>query len=207
MRALQDELGAMVKRVAARDLASVDRQRAQSDEALFQALLAGQREAFSTLFRRYQQPLYGFIARMAGDPTEAEDLLQEVFLRLLRQPAPLSHVKAWLYRTATNAVIDHRRHRRHETIADEPSLTSLIDRPESALPRDPGDRVAQQDVLGRALATLTEEQRVVVSLHYFGDLPIREVARVLGLPEGTVKSRLARAYRLLADALKREEDL
>lgn len=174
-----------------------------SDEELFRAALAGYGEAFSALFRRYQGPLYGFLARMVDEPTLAEDLLQEVFLRLFRCGRPIDHVKAWLYRVATNLVIDARRRYRREILTGDPwDADPGAARSETC---DPGDVLARRDVLARALSTLTEDQRMVGGLHYFADQPIREVAQILELPEGTVKTRLARAYRRLAGALEQEE--
>ena len=172
-----------------------------TDEALLTAARAGDQEAFSMLFHRYQGPLYGFLARTMDDPVRAEDVLQDVFLRLLQQRGRIDHVKGWLYRTAANRVIDGHRRLHREVLVHDP-YDGVTVRP---IVPDPAETVVQQDGLGRALGALGPDHRVVVGLHYFADLPVREVAAVLRVPEGTVKSRLGRAYRILGEALRREE--
>lgn len=173
-----------------------------SDEDLLRLVLHGEQAALTCLFDRHRDALHRLLRGLTGDDFLAEDLLQETFLRLWRAPQALGSVakgRAYIYRMAVNLAQDHARRQRRER-----------ELPRERPPR-PGDQTAladavgERDALGRALRVLSPPQRVVIGLHYHADQPIAEVARILGIPQGTVKTRLSRAYRRLAAAL-REED-
>lgn len=176
-----------------------------SDEQLLQDALAGDGGAAEQLVSRYERPLYRMLLGMTGRPAVAEDLVQDVFFRLIRQRAPLANVGGWLYRCAANLAIDHaRRRRREQLVAELPA----------GPPAGPDwtDQVLDRERLAAALAELPAEQRQVVALHYFADQSLPDIARALTLPLGTVKTRLYRAYRRLASLLapaappRREDD-
>ena len=170
-----------------------------SDEQLLRAAQDGAGGAMALLVARFERPLYRMLLGLTGRPAVAEDLLQDTFVRLVRQPVPLDHVAGWLYRCAGNLAIDHARRCGREQLMAEP--------PEPPAPSgDWTDRIVDRERLAAAVAQLTPEQRQAIALHYFADQPLAEVARVLGVPLGTVKTRLHRAYRRLAETLAPNDD-
>lgn len=179
------------------------------DEDLFARLLQGDEEALETLFARYAQPLYGFLWRLTGDQALAEDLLQEVFIRLVNYAGKLpQNFRAWFYTVARNLAYDAMRARRrqqaHRADGFDGSVEELMDAaqksPETAVQsRDDDERVRQ------SLERLPDEQREVVLLRFYQGLSLEEIATVVEVSLGTVKSRLYRALKLLRGMLLREE--
>lgn len=144
----------------------------------------GVREVYLAHYGR----LAGWCAHLVGDPDLGHEFATEAFTRLLSRWRTVDDPRPWLYMTATNLVRDHWRRTERERRA----LRRIAAEPPSTAAGDPGIR----DVVDR----LPERLRTVVLLHYYADLPVRDVAAVLGKAEGTVKRALfdARA-RLLAD--------
>ncbi|HWQ15524.1 MAG TPA: sigma-70 family RNA polymerase sigma factor [Roseiflexaceae bacterium] len=146
----------------------------------------------------YYGPIYRYIVFRVGDRETAEDLTSDVFERFLRalrtRTAPQGTLGGWLFRVAANVVSDHhrRRYRAPQTGLDE-RIESRDAGPEGAVE----ERMARED-LRRALAGLTEEQQHVIALRFGQELPIQDVARVLGKTEGAVKQLQARAIAALA---------
>ncbi len=172
-----------------------------SDGALLAAVRAGQKEALALLFRRHRDPIYRYLYGLTKQRELAEDLLQDTFFRLWRQGERLPQDTriAYVYRIAVNLVRDHVRR-----VREHPGLPPDW---EHRVSRDfqPMERVADVDMVSRALATLSPEQRLTVGLHYFADQPVERVGQILGIPTGTVKTRLSRAYRQLAEVIARQE--
>ncbi|MFZ0491686.1 MAG: sigma-70 family RNA polymerase sigma factor [Acidimicrobiia bacterium] len=154
----------------------------------------GERDAFRDLVDTWQRPLSGFVTRMCDDPATVDDIVQSIWLKVvrglprLRDPAGFP---AWIFSIARRCVID--RYRRHDPV--EP-LDETVDEAFDDL----DDRLAAGEIAG-AVAGLPPAEREVVELHYLVDLSIADIAQVVGAPEGTVKSRLSRARRMLAPAL------
>ena len=179
------------------------------DEELFARLLQGDEEALETLFARYAPPLYGFLWRLTSDQTLAEDLLQEVFIRLVNYAGkPPLYFRAWLYTIARNLAYDalraHGREQSHRAYSGANSDEALKDTtqnlPEKViLSRDNEERIRQ------SLERLPDEQREIVLLRFYQGLSLEEIAAVVEVSLGTVKSRLYRALRLLRGMLLREE--
>ncbi|HEX2765680.1 MAG TPA: sigma-70 family RNA polymerase sigma factor [Candidatus Limnocylindria bacterium] len=136
------------------------------------------------------------------DAEEAEDATHDAFARAwrdLHRLRDLDRLDAWFGRILANACRDRlrrRRHRRHEPL-DESAA--------GASPHDGSQLVADRDALDRAFADLNADQRLAVVLRYYGDLDVEEVARTVGSPVGTVRSRLHYALRLLRSALERAD--
>jgi len=159
-------------------------------------------QAFAQLAGRWQRPIQNLCARMSGNLHRGEDLAQEVFARLFSRRKgyePTGKFSTFLWRMALNICYDDLRKtsRRRELSLDSNDVAG-----ESRLELFPAGEAAPDDTMAqgesaeavrRALAELAEPYRVVVVLRHYEDLKFREIAEVLGLPEGTVKSRMAEA--------------
>lgn len=166
-------------------------------------------EAYDCIIDAYGPRLYGYLYRLSGSREDAEDLLQEVFLRVVRTIGDYSHdgrFEAWLFRIATNLVRDRaRRAQRGPRIARvDPAEAELGDgggnwsgsgRGDEPGPDAPLILAEDVDALQRALAKLSEPEREVVMLRHFADLTFAEIAEAMGTPLGTT---LARGHRALA---------
>lgn len=175
----------------------------QSDESLAIAVQQGSEAAMNNLVERYYTPLLRYLYRMAGGQQAlAEDLTQETFLRMMRGIAsykPQRPFKAWLYTIATNIARNHYTAadtKRSENIEEDSDFEGDEDLPEAALMQNQ-DSAAVFD----ALMKLPEQQRSVLVLFYYEDLPQKEIAEILGIPVGTVKSRLSNSLRRLREML------
>ena len=171
--------------------------RDRTDEQLLAAHVAGDRFAFEQLFHRYHQPLYRLARATIRCPDDAHDALQDAMLSAHCGAAQFRHdcsVSSWLYRITVNACLDRlRRHKTHPT-------TSL----DGALEGSAGDPMPGVDtalMLDGALRRLPDEQRVAVVAVDMQGFSVAEAALLLGVPEGTVKSRRARARSRLAGTL------
>lgn len=163
---------------------------------------SGDREAFAFLFEQYKNLVYKTAYLMLGEPLEAEDALQEVFVQVYRSVSGFDPRKAafttWLYRVTINHCLNRRRQQR--------SFLLPLEEFSSVLKTDfPGVQLAEEQVLQQAVSELTEKQRAVVILRYYWDLPYAEIAQVLDLPLGTVKSRLDLALKALRKVIEKQE--
>jgi RNA polymerase sigma-70 factor (ECF subfamily) len=174
----------------------------------------GQSEAFGVLVRRYERELYGYLRRYLGDGSLAEDVFQNTFLQLYLKSGQYEAgrpVRPWLYTIATHQAIDAlRRNARHQLLSLEQKraentdgeVRSLLDALESRGPA-PLDNLAAQERKERVRAgveRLPDFLREVVILAYYQGLKYREIADILGIPVGTVKSRLHAALVRLQEA-------
>ena len=163
----------------------------------------GDREAFHHLVDQYKNVLFGTAVLMTGNRAVAEEQVQEALLsawRGIRGFRRGSPVKPWLVRILVNAVLAHQRRLRVPTVqldGNEPrEANNTYPDPAETL-----DALENRLVLRRAIAGLSPDHRQVVALRYFAELTVPEVARSLGIREGTVKSRLHRALALLRPQL------
>ncbi len=179
------------------------------DESLLLRDLCSDRgeQAARALYRAYSGELYGFALNRLGDRGQAEEVVQDVFMRVWRHAgeydATRGSVRTWLYGIARNAVIDLERHRsrRPPLAAHEPQER------DGAAPDEPIERALLRWQVQAALERLTPEHREVVRLAHLGGLSVREISDLLGLPEGTVKSRTYYALQNLRLALDEMEAL
>lgn len=177
-----------------------------SDEALVTAVRNGDLGAFDALYSRWERRLFGYIRRQVQTHEEAEDLFQEVFLRVLRDRSYDPHrgrFAPWLFTAARNRCTDHKRSRGRdevgrEAMAADPA-TSAAPARQSAEPRD----VLEAETVRAAVGALPTGQRNLLLLKQVGDLTYREIAELEGIPEGTVKSRLHQAVHAFRRALGR----
>ena len=176
----------------------------------------GNRPAFEELVHRYEKELYGYLRNYLGDPEMAEDVFQQTFLQVYLkcdQFEPERKLRPWLYAVATNQAIDHQRHSGRHRMAsldgrmgkgDEDSETGsfveLFDSPDRG-PVEANVNLEQAGEVRRAVDDLPEQMRQVVLLVYFQGLKYREAAQALGIPVGTVKSRLHGAVQKLGEVL------
>jgi len=172
----------------------------------------GNQEACREIVRRYERPIFNMIVRMVRDRALAEDLSQDTFLKAfsrLDRYDPAYRLSNWLFKIAHNTVIDHVRKQKSAALPID-SLSrgedlSALDAGDPAA-RDPIETLAQAELaraVDSAMASLRPEYRQVVVLRYQEELSHEEIARITGLPVGTVKSHLHRARAQLAVALAR----
>ena len=175
-----------------------------SDEDLLARFIRGQTEAFGVLVRRYERELYGYLRRYLGDATLAEDVFQNTFVQVyakLDQYEAGRPVRPWLYTIATHQAIDAlRRNGRHPTISLDQNLVetgtgefqNLIELLETRGPTPAEAAEAEERKLRvrASVEALPDLLKQVVLLAYYQGLKYREVAEILGIPVGTVKSRL-----------------
>ena len=161
-----------------------------SDETLIQRIAAGDRLAMRTLFARHRVAVYRWLLRLVSDEALAEDLLSDVFLDVWRQAASLearASVSTWLLAIARHKALSARR-RRTDAELDDPVASTVAD------PADGPDLVLEKksttELMRACLAELSPEHREVMDLVYYHDKSVREVARIIGIPEPTVKARM-----------------
>jgi len=201
------------RRAAGRDEAPVGQ---RTDEELLLAYRDhGDRQAFDELVYRYEAELYNYLRNYLGDAQMAEDAFQNTFLQVHLKCGQFERgrrVRPWLYAVAVNQAIDaHRRNRRHRLLSldrrtgnggawEEATLTELLDGVETD-PAQAFDSAEQGVSLRRAVDRLPEALRQAVLLVYYQGLRYREAAEILGVPVGTVKSRLHAAIQRLGAML------
>ncbi len=186
-----------------------------SDTELLRRHLAGEDEAFTALVRRYERELYNFLARFTGDPTLAEDLFQETFLQLHVSAATFDQtkkLKPWLFTIAANKARDAMRSRLRRAAAPlDATVSGTADDRTTYADLMPSDVPAPQEsmlnledrlAVESIVSQMPEHLRTVLVLSYFSDLPYKEIAEILGVPLGTVKSRLHAAVKHFAEQWK-----
>lgn len=171
------------------------------DEELLAAHLAGISEAFGTLVARYTDEIYGFVLRFVGNAAAAEDLTQETFLQVhLAAGAfdPQRSFRPWLYTIAANKARDYLRGRGRRAelplearaADDEGPLGGQYLEAENVAPDEVADAEQARQTVRELIATMPEHLRLILVLGYYHQLPYAEMAEILDIPVGTVKSRL-----------------
>jgi len=170
---------------------------------------AGDTQAFEELVRRHERRVFRLLLRMLGNREEAEDVTQEAFLSLHRHGHRFrreARFSTFVYRVAANAALNRRRtpgRNRNRINEFKNQQSAGLDLPPA--PRNPEDAAVGSEVQDRvqeALLALPQDLRVAVVLYDIEGQSYQEVARVLGIPEGTVKSRIHRARRALREGLR-----
>jgi RNA polymerase sigma-70 factor (ECF subfamily) len=165
------------------------------DRALLASHVAGDPDAFSTLVRRHQDRLWAVALRTLGNREEAADALQDALLSAFRSAATYrgdARVTTWLHRIVVNACLDRVRRQK---------VRPTVPMPDDGGPADPRDHLADRETaieIEVALAELPEEQRAALVLVDVHGMPVEDVAAVLGVPAGTIKSRCFRGRARLA---------
>jgi len=171
-------------------------------------LVAGDHSALGEVYDQFSSLVYGLALRVIGDPRGAEDVSQDVFVWIWERPDAFDpdrgSLRTWLGTVTHRRSVDYVRReeaRRRRTERDAALARSVPDVGELAAALVTAERVRA------ALEVLPDEQRQAVDLAYFGGRTYREVAEVLGIPEGTAKSRLRLALRKIASVLEAEGDV
>lgn len=171
----------------------------EEDSILVQRTLSGNQEAFRLLYRRHVGPVRRLVYQMTTDSQVLDDLTQDVFLKVHRNLSKFrgdAQFSTWLFRIAYNVCQDyHRRKGRSNKIVSLP----VEDLPISAPDAEVLSRLDRQELVGRALETLTPDHRAVVILHDLQEKSQEEVAQILEVPVGTIKSRLFYGRRKLKE--------
>jgi len=184
-----------------------------ADADIMLRVKAGDESAFEFLVQKYRRAMIGFMYRMSHNAASAEDLAQEVFLRVYRSRASYeasAKFTTWLYRIATNLAVNYARDTRNE----RPEKTASLDAPdeETGTTMDVADSslTAEQAIMRRErmsairakVQALPERQRTAVVMHKYQQMDYRQIAEVLKLSESATKSLLFRAYETLREQLK-----
>jgi len=182
------------------------------DADLAVAARKGSGDACTALVRRFERPVYNLVVRLVQDSALAEDLTQDTFLKMFRGLAQYDaslRFSSWLFRIAHNTAIDHLRQRRlllaTPRLDEDGDAIDLLDQlPDlrGDSPEQAATRRQMAAVIDRAIDTLRPEYRAVVVLRHHEDFDYEEIAEVMGLPLGTVKTYLHRARKELADRLR-----
>lgn len=167
-----------------------------SDEELMLALRDGELSAFDALFRRHYEPVRALCARISATSSAGDDLAQDTFLRVLRHRTTFrgdARFTTWVYRIARNVCLEHLgRAARDRRIAERWFAEADTTMTEGSGP--------EAEVLAAALGTLTPEQREVLVLCRYHDLPFAQIAEILGCTRGAARVRAHRALAALRDA-------
>ncbi len=182
----------------------------QGNKELPEFLAVDVDRCFEQLMMVYQHRLYAFALRQVGNEQDAEDIVQEAFLRAYHalKNYPESriqalHLQQWLYKITLNVLRNAVRKSEHTTmpfdLSEDSPLLEIED--QAARPYEETNWHEWKQEIAMLLMTLPPAYREVINLHYFEDLSYREIAELLNLPEGTVKATVHRAIRLLRGAL------
>jgi RNA polymerase sigma-70 factor, ECF subfamily len=191
-----------------------------TDEVLMMRFQAGDRAAFAALVKKHKTPIYNFVLRLTRSASASEDLVQDVFVRVVQSAADFKHesrFSTWAYTIARNICIDHLRKmslRQHPSLdqarGDARDGPTLLDRTADVHPSASVERVVIGAQIGKSIARcveeMPEEQREVFLLREIGSLPFKEIAGITGVPENTVKSRMRYALERLQASLAEYED-
>lgn len=180
----------------------------RSDEALMVLYAEGDVKAFEILLKRYERPLFNFILRSVGRADLAEELLQDVFVRVIKGASNYQQTakfSTWLYTIARNICIDRSRKKSgkelslDQSVGDSDDSRTFVDMVSDTSNQGSTDhdRTVFRSKLEEALARLPDEQREVFVMREVSDLKFREISEILGIPVPTVKSRMRYALEAL----------
>lgn len=180
---------------------------------------SGERAAFALLVKRHQAPLYNFALRHLGSAAAAEEVVQDAFVRVVRNAGDFKHAarfSTWLYTIARNLCVDEARkrsHRRHASL-DQPKRPEQGEGPTLGEQTSDGTASVERAAVSaeirarvlEAIEELPDEQREVFLMREVSSLPFKEIAEIVGVPENTIKSRMRYALERLQAALSEFEE-
>ncbi len=181
-----------------------DRTTAEQNKKLAKRIVDGDSAAFSQLLDQYEERLYRLSYRFTNNSTDAEDLTQEIFLSIYRSLPKFrgdSSLSTWIYRVAMNHCLEFLRRRKPESVPYNEELAEMA----ADVGNNPEEYARRRELSERletAMRALTPQHRDVVELHELHGFTYQEVANILHVPVGTVKSRLFNAFRRLRDLMR-----
>jgi RNA polymerase sigma-70 factor (ECF subfamily) len=179
-----------------------------SDRRWSERLVAGDESALREIYRELAPAVLGLATRVLGDTTLAEDVMQDVFVRLWEQPERFDPARGRLRSFLLTMTHSRSVERLRAEDSQRRRMHAAATQPAAEPPGDPTDALAQQDAnraVRRVLATLPRDQRVAIEMAYFGGLSYRDVAVAVGEPEGTVRYRIRAGMQKMRAALQAEE--
>jgi RNA polymerase sigma-70 factor (ECF subfamily) len=189
----------------------------RNEKLLVSKAKAGDVAAFEQLIEAYQKKVYNLALRMTGNQEDAADLAQEAFIRVFRSISGFkeqSSFSTWIYRITTNVCLDEIRKRKNRKVIsidedihmDDGEMKRQIVS-DDPLPDEMAERAELRNIVNDAINSLPEDQKVVITLRDLNGLSYEEIAQVLGIPGGTVKSRINRARQALRNVLLSRTEL
>lgn len=176
----------------------------QEENQWIQEVLDGDKQAYAHIINKYKSPLYGTILRMTRNPHDAQDLVQESFIKVYEQLEKYKGTgsfSSWLYRVAINHCMDEFRKKRHPIKQSEIDEETVVNdnHPEVIfLKKEKGRQ------LERLIETLPEDERLIILLRYMNELSYDEISELMDIPLSTVRNKLHRAKRKMRNTVKRE---
>ena len=169
-----------------------------TDHQLMLAVRGGDLDKLGLLFEQYHKHLYNFFLRQTRNPQESEDLVQDVFFRMLKYRHTYraeGKFTTWMFSIAHNAKIDfyRKKKRRGDKVEEIETLVDVDRNPEEALEQE-----SEASIIKKALAKLSDDKREVLLLSRFQDMRYEEIAKIMGCKVGTIKARVHRALKDLA---------
>jgi RNA polymerase sigma-70 factor (ECF subfamily) len=187
------------------------------EQLLLEKAKSGDVAAFEELIEAYQKKVFNLALRIIGNYDDAADLAQETFVRIFKAISNFkeqSSFSTWVYRITTNVCLDEIRKRKNKKVVsiDEDIHMDDGDMKRQVISEDPGpdeaaERAEVRRVVNNAINRLPEDQRVVITLRDLHGMSYEEIAKILDLPGGTVKSRINRARLALKNVLSSEREL
>lgn len=176
----------------------------QEEHQWIQEVLAGDKQAYAQIINKYKNPLYGTILRMTRNPHDAQDLVQEAFIKVYQQLEKYNGTgsfSSWLYRVAINHCMDEFRKKRYQMKQSEINEETVVDpnHPEVIFLKKEKNRQ-----LERLIATLPEDERLIILLRYMNELSYDEISELADIPLSTVRNKLHRAKKKMRKTVKRE---
>ena len=174
----------------------------QQDIETIEAVLAGNNLAFENIVRRYQSMIFTLAFRIIGQREEAEEIAQDVFVKAYKALGTFhrkSNFSTWLYRITYNESINclRSRHKKIESVEINRDIINLM----MDIP-DASDEYEEKKMIWDCIMALPEIERIIITLYYYEEMPVKEVAEVTGLTETNVKARLFRTRQKLYDEIR-----
>jgi len=176
----------------------------EQEQLSIQQVLAGDKQAYAHIINKYKNQLYATILRMTKNPQDAQDLVQDAFIKVYRNLDKYDasgSFSSWLYRVAINHCMDEFRKKRY-------SMTQIeIDEERVVEPNHPELVFLKKEKsrqLERLIATLPEDERLIILLRYVNEISYEEISEVMGVPLATVRNKLHRAKKKMRETVKRE---
>jgi RNA polymerase sigma-70 factor (ECF subfamily) len=180
------------------------------EDALIGRAVSGDTAAFKLLYERHRNDVARLVFRMLGARSDLEDVIQEVFFQVFKSLKDFrgqSKFSTWLHRVTVNVVLMHRRAARSRPVYAEEQAHDVTPDDDNVLPDEDADRRERVRAFGRLLAKLAEKKRVVFVLHELEGVAPSEIAKIVGCPVLTVRTRLFYARRELEGMLSEEPSL